>query len=331
LDVARAASDAFIARVDSELEERTLRQQNFGLPREITMPIVEGLRADLHTALEGLVQDAIRGRHGDQQIVLPSAMRERVDEYTVVNIAAPRPGTGEAISPAVAETGDAPSLVSIAPSALAGMQDIVADGVVVGTAWVPPPSPPGAETLLPPVIGRSSATLEGADTISAGGVVFPPEWEALKQELIQQRALLRQTITTARWEIALAEELRRDDARVAGIGHNQPPESIELPSVDEIVNDALAGSDAVLVEDLTSIRAGARLLRRTLPALEATGRWLAVRGELVVDEFLKQMGKRSADAITIAGAVKAFGGITAVVTAILALVGGLFAILGQVL
>ena len=43
--------------------------------------------------------------------------------------------------------------------------------------------------------------------------------------------------------------VRRGDARNAGIGDNQPPEAVELPSPEEIVSDALAGADAVLVEN----------------------------------------------------------------------------------
>jgi hypothetical protein len=93
----------------------------------------------------------------------------------------------------------------------------------------------------------------------------------------------------------------------------------------------MAGADAVLVENLTSIRAGARLLRWVVPALEATGRWLADKAERYANAFVDQAGKRSVDAITIAGVVKALGGITAIVTAILGLIGGLFHLLGVAL
>ena len=183
--------------------------------------------------------------------------------------------------------------------------------------------------------GQASVTEQADATDVIDGVVtrfaWPPEWEPQRQELIRQHALLRQTIETARQEIALAEEMRRADARNVGIGDNHPPGAVELTGPEEIISDALAGADAVLVENLASIRAGAHLLRRTLPALEATGRWLAARGELVVDEFLKQMAKRSVDAITFAGAVKALGGIAVVVTAILGLIAGLFHLLGVAL
>ncbi len=289
LDVARTASDAFIARVGSELEERSLRQENFGFARD------EQLKADLHTALDGYIEDAIRGRHGNQQIVEPtsepppSATWEPTDEHTFSNLGG------------------------------------ISTAGAVGRIGTPPP---GAETLAPPIMGRLSVT-QDADTISATGFVFPPEWEAQKQELIRQHALLRQTIETARAEIALAEELRRADASIAGIGHNQPPE--EVPSVEEIVNDALAGSDAVLVENPTSIRAGVRLLSRTASALEATGRWLAEKTDRYANAFVDQAGKRTADAITITGVVKALGGIKVVVAAIVGLVTGLFALVGYVL
>ena len=44
--------------------------------------------ADLDAALDGYVQDAIRGRHGDEQIVEPSLQRGSQHEDAVVNIAA---------------------------------------------------------------------------------------------------------------------------------------------------------------------------------------------------------------------------------------------------
>jgi hypothetical protein len=312
LDVARAACRIFIARVSSELEERSVRQQNFGLQWEIMLPILQQLTADLQTALDGYLQDAIRGRHGDQQIVLPNAMRERVDEYMVVNIAAQHPRMGEAISPTVPEADDAPSLVSaltarmavtptapgfigspggeqgdalfgtsqsvstvtppadgattIAPSAVVGMQDIVADGVVVGSAWVPPQSPPGAETLLPPIIGRLSATLEDADTVSPTGVVFP------KQELIR----LLEGVSphdVERVFRAVAE------ARRHSVGGNNPPEDVE-----ELVTDVVVAR-GVLLEELGTdqprvsvIRLATRAFVRAAGWLGEQGRWLIALG-----------------------------------------------------
>src|SRR6516225_6231336 len=53
LAVARTACDGFIARVGSELEQRALRQEAFGLSKEVTVPVVQQLITDLHTALEG--------------------------------------------------------------------------------------------------------------------------------------------------------------------------------------------------------------------------------------------------------------------------------------
>jgi hypothetical protein len=38
--------------------------------KEVTIPIVQGLMADLYNALEGNAQYAMRGRRGDQQIVV---------------------------------------------------------------------------------------------------------------------------------------------------------------------------------------------------------------------------------------------------------------------
>jgi hypothetical protein len=121
LEVAGIACQAFIARVTAELEERFHRQVGLVVA---AIAIVRQLRADLDAALDGYVQDAIRGRHGDQQIVEPSAMREPTNEHAVVNIAA------------------------------------------------------GVATL-PLTVARASATLDGAGTFSADGVVFP------KQELIR--------------------------------------------------------------------------------------------------------------------------------------------------
>jgi hypothetical protein len=179
------------------------------------------------------------------------------------------------------------------------------------------------------VVWPASATVDGGGAFSATATdapfAFPPAWEPQKQELIRQHALLRQTIETARREIALAEELRRADTRIVGIGDNNPPEAIELPGAEEIVADALAGADAVLVENLASIRAGARLLRWTLSALEATRRWLADKGDRFANAFVDQAGKRSADAIFL----KTLGGIAAIVATILGLIVGLFHMLGM--
>ena len=301
LDVARAACEAFIARVGSELEERTLRQENFGLPREITMPIVQKSIADLHTALDGFVQDAIRGRHGDQQIVpLASMTWEPTDEHTVVNIAAQRaresaagfaarvvPLEGVSATAAVGSFWDT-------PSSLEGVSAAGAVGDLSGA----PPLPPGAETVLPPAIARVSVTQDQNVNVTATVTRFalPPEWDPDRREAIRLLTLLPQVLQKADQALRLVEEMRR-----FGVGGNNPPEDIEaLPPAEEIITEATVAGDALLAEltadqpHLSWIHLAARALKRVGGWVATMARWVGRKADAFLDEYLKQLAKPAA-------------------------------------
>ena len=271
LDVPRAACLAFIARVGSELEERSRRQESWGLSRGGAGPIVEQLVDDLHTTLLGLIQDAMKGRHGDQQIITPppSAAWGAADEHIAARRARE---SAAAFAASVVPLESVPATGAVAPgpvgrkiSATMSVPAEFAATVEAGELGGSPPLPPGAETLLPPVIGRLSATLEGAD-LSASGVVFP------KQELI-----------------CLLEGLSPDDvervfkavaeARRHSVGGNNPPEDVE-----ELVTGVVVARD-VLLEELSTdqprvsvIRLAARAFVRAAGWLGEQGRWLIALG-----------------------------------------------------
>ena len=167
-------------------------------------------------------------------------------------------GTSQSVSTV---TPPADGATTIAPSAVAGMQDIVADEVVVGVRRVPPQSPPAAETLLPPIIGRLSATLEDADTVSPTGVVFP------KQELIR----LLEGVSphdVERVFRAVAE------ARRHSVGGNNPPEDVE-----ELVTDVVVAR-GVLLEELGTDQPRVALIRLATRAFVRAAGWLGEAGAL---------------------------------------------------
>jgi hypothetical protein len=247
---------------------------------------------------------------------------------------------------ALAGSDDAGQLNSATPVGLFASAEAgrLTAAVTASVGIVEPITPPGTTIVADFGVPSESVaeivlhdTVYVTDHLDVSVIPFklPDEWEAQRQEVIRQHALLLQAIHDARAELAFADELRLFDASRAGIGHNQPPETIEIPSAGEVVDHAAVAADAVVTEltveqpHLSSIRAGTVLLRRVLTDLEVIGRWLAHKGDLFVDEFVKELGKRSAQVITIAAVVKALGGIAAIATVIVGLISGLFVLLGH--
>jgi hypothetical protein len=192
--------------------------------------------------------------------------------------------------------------------------------------------------------GASAALSSATGTLSAAGALadevgvtdqftavltrysFPPEWGAERQQAIQLLADLNRAIREVEPALKLVEDIRHWAADHPGIGHNQPPEQVEaLPTVNEIVTEATVAADALLAElasdqpHLSSIRLASRALSRVAGWIEAVGVWGAKKADLFLDEFVKQSGKRAADATWVFIGAK-LAGVTTLIAAITALV-----------
>ncbi|HSZ92480.1 MAG TPA: hypothetical protein VK822_24255, partial [Acetobacteraceae bacterium] len=269
--------------------------------------------------LDGYLQDAIRGRHGDQQIVAPppSVGWEPTDEHTVVNIEARRAqeraaGLGARVTPleSVAATGY-PREVAATYGVPAEHTAMVEAGELGGS----PPLPPGAETLLPPIIGRLSQTLEDADRSATATAVpnfaFPIDWDADRRAAIRLLTLLPQVLQEADQALKLVQEMRR-----FSVGGNNPPQDIEaLPPAEEIVTEATVAGGALLAElttdqpHLSSIHLAARALKRVGGWLATMVSWLGRKADAFLDEYLKQLAKPAALA-TVGGVAAVLTGVT---------------------
>jgi hypothetical protein len=181
--------------------------------------------------------------------------------------------------------------------------------------------PPGAEAVgtTGNLAGRAAETSSGRATLT----VRPAEAEILRRVDEFETA-----VRDLKPIVEAVNQAVRETQRL-GMGGNNPPEPIDPPPLDgEMLDDcALAGAairDIVLVGEkvsVPSIELSRRTLQRAEPRVDAFAEWLARKGDLFIDEFVKQLGKRAADIPALIATVKVLG----------LTIGALLAVLGMLL
>ena len=106
----------------------------------------------------------------------------------------------------------------------------------------------------------------------------------------------------------LEEELNRARPNHGGLGHNNPPAESEQNSLSPEVLAAVASSAETIRSELTKDEPDALEIARAGSALRGIAHWLAGKGDIFADEFVKAFGKSlgngTAKAIAFAALVK---------------------------
>ncbi|MFN7306320.1 MAG: hypothetical protein ACK5TQ_07030 [Acetobacteraceae bacterium] len=153
------------------------------------------------------------------------------------------------------------------------------------------------------VAGQSVAAL--AHALSAEARVWVTEASADPRF---QRPETAQEVILARLE-DVEKALAKLRPAHGGIGHNNPPDGPLTPEEHTEASTAIAE----LREEASAARPDTSRVQRARQVLakvaEAVGRWLWKRAEIVIDEFLKEVGKKAAHPAVVAfGALIAFDG-----------------------
>ncbi|MFO0200008.1 MAG: hypothetical protein ACK530_15570 [Alphaproteobacteria bacterium] len=153
------------------------------------------------------------------------------------------------------------------------------------------------------VAGESVAAL--ARALSAEARVWVTEASADPRF---QRPETAQEVILARLE-NVEKALAKLRPAHGGIGHNNPPDGPLTPEEHTEASTAIAE----LREEASAARPDTSRVQRARQVLakvaEAVGRWLWKRAEIVIDEFLKEVGKKAAHPAVVAfGALIAFDG-----------------------
>jgi hypothetical protein len=201
-----------------------------------------------------------------------------------------------------------------------------------GDPGASPENPATGTAVIGELSVQAEAQVAAELAVTVSRWAFPPEWESDRQEAIRLLTNLPQALQDADEALKIIQELRRRN-----IGGNHPPEAIENADTDILVTETAVAGDALLAElsadqpHLVSIRLSGMVLQRCLRGLETTAGWLAEKGDLFVGEFVKQMGKLTADTIGLAGLIAALGWLIGILSPVLSLVRGLLAHFGIVL
>jgi hypothetical protein len=95
---------------------------------------------------------------------------------------------------------------------------------------------------------------------------------------------------------ALGEALTRAPAAPAGIGHNRPPEPLDLEPLDANdraeISTALAALEAQSVEPSDKGKAAGEALAKLETKREKLGKWLKLQGIVFTEEAIKEAGKQ---------------------------------------
>jgi hypothetical protein len=117
-----------------------------------------------------------------------------------------------------------------------------------------------------------------------------------------------------------------DESRRHGIGGNNPTEADHQDRSSLVVQDATEAANMLLSQlrsgnpQLPEVRSSVGELDKAKHALDSFHHWLSEKRDLYATEFAKELGKRTADAITLVGLLNLIGGIVSTIGVIIVLI-----------
>jgi hypothetical protein len=143
-----------------------------------------------------------------------------------------------------------------------------------------------------------AAVMAGAGTAMSSGratLTLTPDWTVLRSELIPRLDAIEEGLRAIAPVIEAFDTLYRTSAR---IGHNNPPEEIDLLPIGsaELELGIIAANVARTEVNLDHprfdvLRFCGRVLRWVGGLLSASINWIAAKGDVFIDSTLKAMGK----------------------------------------